>query len=247
MITAKILINKISAALMILITVLLLVFFGAYAFAPEATNGFVQDMPEWLGNIFGALTADEGEVALSIGAFFENVGIPSYSFRVAGSDTPVLVVNLAVIIIFVVLLIASNFIKPLSLITTLAADVAAGVTAIGIIDGYNRVVASGVSTWSAASSCFLPIFTLLAVLFFSGCDQWIDVFAGLDERRHISEYFSYSLAFIVIAVVVALVLAILSWLIMGFGWAGFVFVSFFLICVLSIILEAIILFHVSYV
>lgn len=244
---AKVLINKITAVILILCTVALLVFFGAYAFAPESTESFISGMPSFLGGILKALTFSEPESALAIGTVFEKVGIPSYTLSLADGTVPVLSVNLAAIILFVILLFISNFLKPLSLITTLTVDIVGGITALGIIEGYERVVAGGGSAWSAASSCFFPMFILLAVLLFSGCDQWVDVLAGLDERRHISEYFSYSAGFLFVAAVVAFALTAIAWLLMGLGWAGLVFVAFFLICVLSIIMESITLFRVSYI
>ena len=245
--TARVVISKITAVLLILATVALLVFFGAYAFAPEATESFISGMPSWAGGILDAMTFDEPEKALSIGAFFEKIGIPSYTFSVADGEIPVLSVNLAAIILFVILLFISNFLKPLSLITTLAVNIVCGITSLGIIEGYEYAVANGISTWAAASENFLPMLLLLALLLFSGCEQWVGIIAGIDERRHLSEYFAYSTGFLFVAAVIAFVLTAISWLIMGFGWAGFVFVAFFLICVVSVIMEIISLFHVSYI
>ena len=74
----------------------------------------------------------------------------------------------------------------------------------------------------------------------------VDVFAGLDERRRVSEYLLYSSIFAVIAFVVSFVLSALAWLIMGIGWAGFVFVAVALITVADIILESILLFRSVY-
>lgn len=243
----RVVISKITAVLLILCTVALLVFFGAYTFAPEATASFVSGLPSFFGGILEALTFSEPESALAIGTVFEKIGIPSYSFSLLDGEVPILSVNLVAIILFVVLLIVSNFFKPLSLITTLTVDIVGGITALGIIEGYERVVAGGGSSWSAASSCFFPMFILLAVLLFSGCDQWVDVLAGFDERRHISEYFSYSAGFLFVSAVIAFALTAIAWLLMGLGWAGLVFVAFFLICVLSIIMESITLFRVSYI
>ena len=243
----KLIISKITAVILIVFSLIMLVFFGAYVFAPEATEGFISGMPSWAGEILNAMTFDEAESALSIGTFFEKIGIPSYTFSVADGEIPVLSVNLAAIIVFVILLLLSNFLKPLSLITTLAVNIVAGITAIGIIEGYEYAVLNGISSWAAASSSFLPMLVMFAVLLFSGCDQWVGVIAGLDERRHFSEYFAYSTGFLFAAAVIAFVLTAIAWLIMGLGWAGFAFIAFFLICVVSVIMEAISLFHVSYI
>ena len=242
----KLIISKITAVILIVFSLIMLVFFGAYLISPESITQFFENMPAWMNAALDILSMDNAvDATLTLGSFFERFDIPSYSFGLAGA-APVISVNLVVIILFIALTIVSYIVPPISLITTLGANLVGCITAIRMIGAFNAERAQGGSTWALASSCFWPLLLMFVVLLFSGCDQWVDVFAGLDERRRVSEYLLYSSIFAVIAFVVSFVLSALAWLIMGIGWAGFVFVAVALITVADIILESILLFRSVY-
>ena len=76
----KILMNKITAAILILVTAVLLVFFGMAALAPEATENLRSDSSSFVGGVLDVFVFDEIGVDKGISGFFEKIGIPSFSF-----------------------------------------------------------------------------------------------------------------------------------------------------------------------
>ena len=239
----KLLVGKLSSAIIICFTILLLVFFGSYLVKPESTTEFLNTLPSWLGGVVDAFEV-EGEEAteFNVGSFFENLKIPSYSFAVEGCPTPVISINLVVIILFFIATIVSFFVAPVSLITTIVANVIAWIASIRLIGAYQYVVAEGVSTWDAAGYCFWPMVVMIMILLFSACDEWVDVIAGLDNQKFVSEYFLYSAIFAAAAFVVSLIFSGLSWLAMGLGWGGMLYVLLVIVGIVGAILEMLLLF-----
>ena len=253
--TAKNLMNKIIAVIMIVYTALLLLLFGAYAFAPESTQSFLDNMPGWMGFIIELFQADDAAAAL-LGSVFEELNI--------NSDTPAFMeielsfLNGTSVMIFVLIvgpvlvLFCSGLLKLIALIAVLIANLVGGIVAMRIMAGYSLAVAEGQGTWEIANTCFLTVLILFAILLFGGCEMWIDTFMESNEeksvfgliKRGIKKIWVSILVFLASAAV-SLVLSGISWVFMGLGWSGFVLVSLFLICLSSIIMEGVVLFRVD--
>ena len=237
------LINKISAAILILSSLILLVFFSAHFLIPEATNAFfmslVEGLPSGSEKVVAVLSLDLSEI-LNLGN--ELIGDVNITL---GNGQELNVGIIAPAVLFVLLSLLFKF-KLLSVIVKFIFNLGAGITTIYVIETFETYVSHGMSYREAANTMLLLLFGMAIPFSIEITLQLYELF--IEDKRPLGAVQSivYMTTWLLLTAVVALVFTGISWVVLGLGLSGILFVMYAIVCITGIILEGRPLFGRSY-
>ena len=237
------LMNKISAVILILSSLILLVFFSAYFLAPEATNAFfmslVESLPSGSEKIVGLLSLDLSEVSNLVNELTGDVNITL-------GNGQVLDVRIIICVIAALLLGLLMRLKLLSVIAKFVFNLSAGISAIYVIETFETYVSHGMSYKEAANTMGWLLFGMAFALSLEIMLQLFELFIEDKKPLGAMQSIAYPMMFLFLALVVALVVTGISWLILGLGLSGILFAMYAIVCIIGIVLEGKSLFGRSY-
>lgn len=236
------LINKISAVILILSSLILLVFFSAYFLAPEATYAFfmslVESLPSGSEKVVGLLSLDLSEI-LNLSNELGDVNVT------LGNGQSL---NLGMIMPVVILILLSFLFsfKLVSVIVKFIFNLSAGISAIYVIETFETYVSHGISYREATNTMQWLLLGMAMALSIEIVIQLYDLF--IEDKKPLGpvQSFIYPVISLFLTAVVTLVITGISWFILGFGLSGILFAMYAIVCIIGIILEGRSLFGRSY-
>lgn len=219
-------------SLIIVILALALALAALFVFVPDAAQ-FVDGLFARLENV-KLIEVSNNNLNFSLKA---DISLPKFDISLDTTGAPSFDISILIIIAAVIAIIISPLNEIISLITTVAFSIVGAYVSSQIIDVYKALRSSGVGTWQAANSCFWPMFFVFLVIISNGL---LGIY-GTYLKQLISKTTNAAAAGILFSVIIGAIMAFIvagiTYLLLGFGWAGAIILSLVISIIFAIFAE----------
>lgn len=224
--------KKTSEVIIVIVFLLFLVCAGTYILFPDAAQ-FVDGLFARLENV-KLIEISNNNLDFSLKA---DISLPKFDISLDTAGVPSFDISILIIIAAVIAIIISPLNEIISLITTLAFSGVGIYVSSQIIDVYKALRSSDVGTWQAANSCFWPIFFVFLVIISNGL---LGIYGTYLKQRtsKIKNAAAAGILFsVIIGAIMAFIVAGITYLLLGFGWAGAIILSLVISIIVAVFAE----------
>ena len=216
-----------STIMYILLLLLVLVLAVALIFSPDAADRAVAGVTEVLSAMpsfesdFSLINLNTDSLKFDLDFSFK---LPEFNLSLEDATVPEFNLSFWMLLLIIPAMFLSAKFMLINTVTTIGITVFAWTFSFQIADTYNAMISAGSTSWQAAGSSFLAMFLVFSLLVYTSSLYLNSAFWGNDLSIGYIVFIP-----IVLSTIIGAIAAGLSWLSMGLGWGG----GLYLILVLS--------------
>lgn len=221
---------KLIAIILGLLTLLVIITMGAYAFIPDVADPALSKLEALF------LSTDFSGEASFINVSIDLSDLKGVIGNIAENATPSFNLNVILIIVGIFLMLTAFSHRWWCTIVQLFFIPASGFLAAQVVESFKVLADSSSTSWGAAGSCFWPLMVVFIVLFICA---FINVYHTFRKDSD-GESFGTFLVGLIISAIVAFIFSLLcagvTLLLLGTGWAGVIWIIFTIAAIISLLI-----------